>query len=208
MHGGGIDQPLVVYRYSASANAYAWVGIVPFPNWQGSYEAGVIATGSAKGLTTEQCAPGTGGCPAITWPGAKRADGEKIDKFSVPSTVYWNGNLLSGRSDNSGLQYRRNRYYDPGSGRFTQSDPIGLAGGTNAYGFASGDPVNYVDPFGESVCVGGNNGAERFQNARDMMVATNTTFVPDAQGCSSHATSSQPGLRSPFNQAPPPRSAL
>lgn len=27
-------------------------------------------------------------------------------------------------------------------------DPIGLAGGLNLYGFASGDPVNFSDPFG------------------------------------------------------------
>lgn len=44
--------------------------------------------------------------------------------------------------------YLRNRYYDPGTGRFTQEDPIGLAGGLNLYGFANGDPVNFSDPFG------------------------------------------------------------
>ena len=44
--------------------------------------------------------------------------------------------------------YRRNRYYDPGTGRLTQEDPIGLAGGVNVYGFANGDPVNYSDPYG------------------------------------------------------------
>ena len=44
--------------------------------------------------------------------------------------------------------YRRNRSYDPASGRFTQEDPIGLAGGINLYGFAGGDPVNFSDPFG------------------------------------------------------------
>ncbi len=32
--------------------------------------------------------------------------------------------------------------------RFTQQDPIGLAGGLNLYGFAGGDPVNFSDPFG------------------------------------------------------------
>jgi len=50
--------------------------------------------------------------------------------------------------DATGQMYRRNRYYDPNSGRFTQEDPIGLAGGLNLYGFAAGDPVNFSDPFG------------------------------------------------------------
>lgn len=50
--------------------------------------------------------------------------------------------------DGTGLMYRRNRYYDPQTGRFTQLDPIGLAGGANGYGFAEGDPVNFDDPFG------------------------------------------------------------
>ncbi|MFQ5705752.1 MAG: RHS repeat-associated core domain-containing protein, partial [Gemmatimonadales bacterium] len=46
------------------------------------------------------------------------------------------------------LMYMRNRYYDPATGRFTQEDPIGLAGGLNLYGFANGDPINFSDPFG------------------------------------------------------------
>ncbi len=33
-------------------------------------------------------------------------------------------------------------------GPSTQLDPIGLAGGLNAYGFADGDPINYSDPYG------------------------------------------------------------
>jgi RHS repeat-associated protein len=60
----------------------------------------------------------------------------------------WLGTLLEDKRDASGLHYRRNRFYDPMTGRFTQEDPIGLAGGLNAYGFANGDPVNFSDPFG------------------------------------------------------------
>ena len=61
------------------------------------------------------------------------------------------GSLINGQFGASGLEYRRNRYYDPQQGRFTQEDPIGLAGGLNLYGFAGGDPVNFSDPFG--LCV-------------------------------------------------------
>ena len=38
--------------------------------------------------------------------------------------------------------------YDSPPGQSTQQDPIGIAGGANVYGFASGDPVNLSDPFG------------------------------------------------------------
>ena len=47
----------------------------------------------------------------------------------------------------------RNRLYDPLTGRFTQEDPIGLAGGLNVYGFAAGDPINFGDPFGLDPCM-------------------------------------------------------
>lgn len=60
----------------------------------------------------------------------------------------WTGSLLVGGRDASGLLYRRNRSLDPKTGRFTQEDPIGLAGGLDVYGFANGDPVNDSDPCG------------------------------------------------------------
>lgn len=38
------------------------------------------------------------------------------------------------------------RIYAPELGRFLSRDPIGELGGTNLYGYVSGDPVNLVDP--------------------------------------------------------------
>ena len=52
------------------------------------------------------------------------------------------GTIITQKRDLTGTLYRRNRYYDPGTGRFTQEDPIGVAGGMNLYGYAGGDPVN------------------------------------------------------------------
>ncbi|MGQ0765086.1 MAG: RHS repeat-associated core domain-containing protein, partial [Gemmatimonadota bacterium] len=60
----------------------------------------------------------------------------------------WFGTLLEDKRDHAGTSFRRNRAYDPTTGRFTQEDPIGLAGGLNLYGYAGGDPVNFSDPFG------------------------------------------------------------
>src|SRR6186713_3709061 len=44
--------------------------------------------------------------------------------------------------------YNYYRDYDSAVGRYVESDPIGLRGGLNAYGYVRGLPVSRVDPFG------------------------------------------------------------
>ena len=53
------------------------------------------------------------------------------------------------RDHESGLHYNTFRYFDPSLGRFTQPDPIGLAGGWNLYQYAP-NPLSWVDPWGWS----------------------------------------------------------
>ncbi len=49
------------------------------------------------------------------------------------------------------LHYNWNRFYNPATGRYISSDPIGLAGGLNTFGYALQSPVVYYDPEGREV---------------------------------------------------------
>jgi len=72
----------------------------------------------------------------------------------------------------TGLLCLTHRYYDPGTGKFINRDPIGYQGGANLYGFADGNPVNGSDPDGTSEDSGTGSGTVRLSLA---------AFIPQAQ---------------------------
>ncbi|XUT82945.1 RHS repeat-associated core domain-containing protein [Jejubacter sp. L23] len=81
----------------------------------------------------------------------------------------------------TGLHYNLFRYYDPGVGRFTSQDPIGLNGGLNLYQYAP-NPLGWVDPLGLSSCPikAGRNRRMAMNKAKD------TAGIPRSQQHESH----------------------
>lgn len=158
-YGLGVDAPVSVARfgYASTTDRNGWqtwapttyatiirdsvFAILPIWNYQGKAEIGVFADGGATRCVTTP----RSNCIDIFWPRMFSAYRQEIG-YGIRTA--WHGSLLEDKQDASGLLYRRNRMYDPASGRFTQEDPIGLAGGMNLYGFGGGGPVNFSDPFG------------------------------------------------------------
>jgi RHS repeat-associated protein len=56
--------------------------------------------------------------------------------------------------DAEGLDFMRERFYAAADGRFTQPDPIGIAGGINLYAYANNNPVSFIDPSGQNLALG------------------------------------------------------
>lgn len=48
----------------------------------------------------------------------------------------------------AGTHYNYFRDYDPRTGRYVESDPIGLRGGINTYAYSLSNPISYVDAMG------------------------------------------------------------
>ncbi|HCT1401687.1 TPA: RHS repeat protein [Proteus mirabilis] len=88
----------------------------------------------------------------IVWQGQYSAWGHLQRQTRPTSTFNREQNLrFQGQyfDKETGLHYNTFRYYAPDLGRFTQQDPIGLAGGINLYAYAP-DPLTWVDPLGLS----------------------------------------------------------
>ncbi|MGZ4976591.1 MAG: RHS repeat-associated core domain-containing protein, partial [Methylobacter sp.] len=113
----------------------------------GNLPVGVLVAGTLYPMNPDHLgAPRTAitntGVPVWTWDHDPFGNGEpSINGYNLrfPGQYY---------DAETGLYHNNARDYDRTTGRYIQSDPIGLMGGNNTYGYVGGNPVSYTDVHG------------------------------------------------------------
>lgn len=83
----------------------------------------------------------------VAWEVDQEPFGEgAITTNKVVQNIRFPGQYFDSETNTS---YNYFRMYDASIGRYTQSDPIGLDGGLNTYGYVYQNPLTYTDPTGE-----------------------------------------------------------
>lgn len=86
-----------------------------------------------------------------SWDFFESAFGENETVDSVGISLRYPGQVADG-STSIGLRYNYFRDYEPGTGRYIESDPIGLRGGSNTYAYVGSNAINRFDMLGLYQC--------------------------------------------------------
>lgn len=134
---------------------YLWLDALPLAQSERTFAGGVVTSSQfayihADQLNTPRLA--TNGSGTVVW----RWDSDAFGIGDADDDPDSDTNLVNVRlrfpgqylDEESGLHYNYFRDYDPVTGRYVESDPIGLPGGLNTFAYASANPLLYVDPLG------------------------------------------------------------
>lgn len=133
---------------------WIWLDNIPIAQIEESYDSSgnYVATKvtylHADHLGTPRVGTDTTGTP--TWSYLSDAFGKKIPGVPTGATVPLR---MPGQIDLGvgGIYYNYFRDYDSNTGRYLESDPIGLDGGPNTYAYAYDNPLKFSDPSGLEV---------------------------------------------------------
>jgi len=148
----------LIGEYDDTTRDYLWVGDLPIAVVDTAGTASTVNYITADALGTPRVVTNGSGTTVWSWSYQSNPFGEQQP---TSSTGYVFNLRFPGQyyDAESGLAYNLNRDYEAVTGRYVQSDPLGLGGGASTYGYVGGSPLSYLDPFGlkyaESWAAGG-----------------------------------------------------
>lgn len=134
-------------EYGNTSRDYVWLGDLPVAAIDTASGVSTVNYVHADGLNTPRVVANSAGNTIWHLAYQTNAFGEQ-QPTSANGFVY--GLRFPGQyyDVESGLAYNVNRDYEAATGRYIQSDPLGLDGGMSTYGYALGNPIIYNDPMG------------------------------------------------------------
>ncbi len=126
-HGPAADNPLIWFEGATTTSGGANYLIA---DRQGS----IIATANASGAVTNTYTYDSYGVPNA-WAGSR---------------FRYTGQIVLASAQ---LYHYKARAYDPASGHFQQTDPVGYGPDVNWYAYVGNDPTDRADPSGEISCI-------------------------------------------------------
>ncbi|URL59855.1 RHS repeat protein [Luteibacter flocculans] len=139
-------------EYGATARDYVWLEDLPVAIVDGSGSTLTVGYVHADALGSPRAVSDSKGAIIWTWAFQGHPFGEVL-----PTSA--SGFVLNLRfpgqyfDAESGLNYNVNRDYEAATGRYIQSDPIGLRAGAATYSYVTGSPLAYADPLGTQVVI-------------------------------------------------------
>ncbi len=85
---------------------------------------------------------GTNAAGTVVWTWDSGAFGKEAPTGTTTVNLRFPGQYFDAETT---LNYNWHRYYDPATGRYITSDPLGLAAGLNTYGYVAQNPLGYID---------------------------------------------------------------
>ncbi|WP_281849297.1 RHS repeat-associated core domain-containing protein [Dyella sp. GSA-30] len=137
----------LIGEYGSSNRDYVWMDDLPIAAVDGLGSTASVNFVVADGAGTPRSISDASGTLIWQWPYQSNPFGEK-------QPVSANGYALNLRypgqyfDQERGVAYNVNRDYDAATGRYLQSDPVGLAGGMSSYAYVNGAPLGLTDPQG------------------------------------------------------------
>lgn len=133
-------------EYGATNLDYIWMDGVPIANVDASGGTSTVSYVTEDHLNTPRAVADINGNTLWQWGYQGNAWGE----LSPTSISYTYNFRFPGQyyDQETGFFYNVNRDNDPGTGRYRESDPMGLNAGPNTYAYALNNPLSNVDPLG------------------------------------------------------------
>ncbi|WP_250628452.1 RHS repeat-associated core domain-containing protein [Pinirhizobacter soli] len=135
----------LIAEHGTSSRDYLWVNDLPVAVIDYTSSTNALSFIHADALNTPRSVTTSSGSAIWQWPYLGNSFGELAPTGSYTFNLRFPGQYYDAESS---MAYNVHRDYEASTGRYLQSDPIGLGGGLTTYGYVASSPLHETDALG------------------------------------------------------------